>query len=150
MDNQLTPKNRLMSGVIPYLALDNVDDAIAFYQKAFGGIVRGEPARDDSGNILNASLEINSGCLMLSDHQPMMGDKFPKSNNALTMQIVTDKGRFWWDRAVAAGCVVDDPFEVKFWGDEYGRLEDPFGVKWAILQPSEQALEAAKQLEIQQ
>jgi PhnB protein len=27
------------------------------------------------------------------------------------------------------------PYERQFWGDDWGLLRDPFGVRWAILQP---------------
>ncbi|QYU67721.1 hypothetical protein J4558_22960 [Leptolyngbya sp. 15MV] len=42
-------------------------------------------------------------------------------------------------RAVAAGCTVVVPYERKFWGDDWGLLVDPFGIKWGILQPGPDA-----------
>jgi PhnB protein len=48
-------------------------------------------------------------------------------------------GRALWDRAVAAGCRVIAPDDRQFWGDDWGLLEDPFGIKWAVLQPAAQA-----------
>lgn len=48
-------------------------------------------------------------------------------------------GHAWWDRAVAAGCTVLAPYERQFWGDDWGLLQDPFGLAWAILQPAAQA-----------
>ena len=55
------------------------------------------------------------------------------------LQLVVADGRAWWDRAVAAGCRVLAPYERQFWGDDWGLLEDPFGIKWAVLQPAAQA-----------
>ena len=55
------------------------------------------------------------------------------------LQLVVADGQAWWDRAVAAGCKVIAPYERQFWGDDWGLLEDPFGLKWAILQPGAQA-----------
>lgn len=134
--------SRLMQGVIPYLAIDKADDAIAFYKKAFGAVVRGEEARDDQGRLMNLSLEINGGCLMLMDHMPELGDPPAKGSQSFTLQLVSAEGRKMWDRAVAAGCSVEMAFEKQFWGDEYGRLVDPFGLTWAILQPSPENLAA--------
>jgi PhnB protein len=128
----------LMQGVIPYLCIDGADAAIEFYQKAldakvFGDIVRG----DDSGKIMNASLEINGGILMLNDHFPEMGEPPAKGKMGYMMQIVTLDGQALWDRAIAAGGEIIAPFETQFWGDKWGRFMDPFGIDWAINQPSQ-------------
>ena len=37
-----------------------------------------------------------------------------------------------WARAVEAGAEVVFPFEVQFYGDEGGRIRDPFGHTWGI------------------
>jgi PhnB protein len=34
--------------------------------------------------------------------------------------------------AVEAGCTVVFPLADQFWGDRYGQVADPFGVRWAI------------------
>jgi PhnB protein len=129
---------RLMQGVIPYLAIEGAQKAIDFYVRAFGAEVLGEPARDESGTLMNASLAINGGVLMVMDTMPNIGaEGEPATDKGLTLQIVTDKGDFWWDRAVAAGCVVTHPFRQEFWGDRYGRVRDPFGLMWAINEPGE-------------
>jgi len=47
---------------------------------------------------------------------------------------VTREGDTWWKRAVDAGCTVDAPFEMQFWGDRWGKLRDPFGISWALLE----------------
>jgi uncharacterized glyoxalase superfamily protein PhnB len=35
-------------------------------------------------------------------------------------------------RAVAAGAKVTMPVADQFWGDRYGKLEDPFGHHWSV------------------
>ncbi len=42
----------------------------------------------------------------------------------------------WWQRAVDAGATVVMPVATMFWGDRYGQLRDPFGVLWAMNQPT--------------
>ena len=129
---------RLMQGVIPYVAIEGARKAIDFYAKAFGAEVLGEPAKDESGVIMNASLAINGGVLMVMDTMPHIGaEGEAATDKGMTLQLVTDKGDFWWDRAVAAGCVVTQPLKQEFWGDRYGRLRDPFGLMWAINEPGE-------------
>ena len=43
------------------------------------------------------------------------------------------------DRAVKAGAKLIMPVERQFWGDLYGMIEDPFGHKWSIATPGENA-----------
>jgi uncharacterized protein YndB with AHSA1/START domain/uncharacterized glyoxalase superfamily protein PhnB len=139
------PKNEswLMKGVIPYLGLEEADAAIAFYQRAFGAKVLGEAVRDEAGRIMNVGLEINGGVLMLMHHMPELGDLPAQGSLNQTLQLVVGDGQGWWDRAVAAGCTVTQPFKLEFWGDRYGRLLDPFGLHWAIDEPSAAAQAAA-------
>jgi PhnB protein len=54
------------------------------------------------------------------------------------LQLVVADGRAWWDRAVAAGCTVIAPYARQFWGDDWGLLQDPFGISWAILETGAQ------------
>lgn len=129
---------RLMKGVIPYLTIDGADAAIAFYQKALDAKVFGEVTRGaDSGKVMNVSLEINGGILMINDHFPEMGEPPAKGGLGYMMQLVTPDGQAMWDRAIEAGCTVVAPFETQFWGDTWGRFSDPFGIDWAINQPSQ-------------
>ena len=139
-----TPKSRLMQGVIPYIAVEGADDAIAFYKRAFGATLVGDIARDERGRILNATLDVNGGALMLLDHMAELGEPPARGSHAFTLQLVTVEGDAFWDRAVKAGCTVAMPFETQFWGDRYGRLEDPFGLVWAIDEPSQENLAAAE------
>lgn len=133
----MTDRGRLMQGVIPYLAMTDARAAVAFYQKAFGAEVDGEitPMPGDT-RVANAGLIINGGMLMLSDHFPEMGQPAAKGGGGYTMQLVVDDGDLWWSRAVAAGCDIVTPFATQFWGDRYGQLRDPFGIDWAINEPS--------------
>jgi len=144
MSDVMTPMSRLMQGVIPYLALKGADDAVAFYRRAFGAVLRGDIHRDEQGRIYHACLEINGGALMLSDHFHETGAAPAESDcgAGLTLQIVTDDGESFFQRAVEAGCTVTLPFEAQFWGDRYGRLEDPFGLSWAVNEPSPESRDA--------
>ena len=130
-------KGAIMGGVIPYLSLgSDATEAIKFYEKAFDAILVDEPARGEDGKILNATLAINGGAFMLMDH-PSGIDATPAcASQGLLLQLVVADGDLWWNRAIDAGCKSTDAFGVKFWGDRYGRLLDPLGQEWAILEPS--------------
>ncbi len=128
---------RLMQGIIPYLALDHAQDAIAFYRRAFGALMHGGVAlMPGTERVANVSLVINGGVMMLSDTFPDMGQPAARGGRGFTMQLVVDDGDFWWNRAVEAGCEIVTPFAKQFWGDRYGQLRDPFGIDWAMNEPS--------------
>lgn len=137
-DQRYRPEDRVMQGVIPYLALPGQAGAAAdFYIRAFGARDIGRmPFDDRPGQFMHVQLEINGGALMLTDNDMMSSavggtDPIPRGH----LQLVVPDGQAWWDRAVAAGCTVLAPFERQFWGDSWGLLADPFGLKWAVLTP---------------
>jgi PhnB protein len=138
---------RLYQGVIPYVAVEGATAAVEFYREAFGAVLHGDIARGEDGLVMNASLEINGGMVMIMDDMGEPGGhKASAGGHPFTMQVVTDKGRFWFDRAVAAGCAVTMPFAPQFWGDRYGRLKDPFGIDWAINEPSAESMAQVEQM----
>ena len=50
----------------------------------------------------------------------------------LTLEVATEEeGRMIFDKLSEGGSVIM-PFERMFWGTMFGRLEDPFGVRWQI------------------
>ena len=91
------------------------------------------PDPNRPGSLMHAQTLINGRALMMTDHG--MEDT-PPSRNFGHLQLVVADGEAWWSRAVAAGCTVLMPFETQFWGDRFGVLVDPFGLKWGILQPA--------------
>lgn len=132
-----------MRGVIPYLTLaGRGEEACAFYARAFAAEDLGRmPMPDGVPGLMHAQLLINGGCLMLTDHAMMNepGGAGPGATRVGHLQLVVAEGRPWWDRAVAAGCTVLAPYERQFWGDDWGLLEDPFGIRWAILEEGQPA-----------
>lgn len=132
-----TPDPALMRGVIPYLALEGrAGEAADFYQRAFAGLDLGRvPDAERPGCYLHLQMAINGGCLMMTDHggceQPPASGQSRQYGH---LQLVVDDGPAWWERAIAAGCEVVQPYERQFWGDDWGLLRDPFGLHWAILQ----------------
>jgi PhnB protein len=132
----------VMNGVIPYLAMaGRAAEACDFYVRAFGATELGRMAfPDGTPGLIHAQLEINGGALMMTDHSEYGdgSDKAAQRGGFGHLQLVVADGHAWWDRAVAAGCRVLAPYERQFWGDDWGLLEDPFGVKWAVLQTGPQ------------
>lgn len=131
-----------MQGVIPYLAMNGrASEACDFYARAFAAEDKGRmPMPEGQAGLMHAQVLINGGMLMLTDH---MGDGTTPAASFGHLQLVVADGHAWWDRAVAAGCSELMPYERQPWGDDWGLLEDPFGIKWGVLetglQPGQQA-----------
>ena len=130
------PDPRVMRGVIPYLGLrGKAAEAAAFYEKAFGATSSGSfPDPETPGRYIHLQVEINGGTLMMTDHRAPDAPPF-QGLEGLHLQLVVDDGKHWWARAIAAGCREVMPYERQFWGDDWGMVEDPFGIRWGILEP---------------
>lgn len=123
----------VMQGPIPYLAMGGrANAAMNFYIRAFAGVDIGRmPLPDRPDALMHGQVAINGGCLMLTDH---MGPEGATSFRFGHLQLVFADGRTAWDRALAAGCTMILPYERQPWGDDWGLIEDPFGVKWGIME----------------
>ena len=126
--------NRAMAGVIPYINVEGAGAASEFYQKAFGAIETNRMPADDGKRFVHIALEINGGTLMMADNFPDRGWK-TVAPEGVTLQLVVEDIDAWFKRAVDAGCTVEMPVQVMFWGDRWGSLKDPFGVSWAMNAP---------------
>jgi PhnB protein len=72
--------------------------------------------------------------VMLSDFYPEQGVA-KVAPQAFNLMLRVDDIEAWWKRAVEAGAQVAMPLADMFWGDRYGQVIDPFGVRWALSQP---------------
>jgi PhnB protein len=106
------------------LNVKNAEQAIAFYQKAFGAEVKGRMHGPD-GKVVHAELKIGDSILMLSE-----AAREPESRSYLHLYVLDADASF--QRAVAAGATVKMPLTDMFWGDRFGRIADPYGNVWAI------------------
>ncbi|CAM2191776.1 VOC family protein [Paraburkholderia sp. A1RI_3L] len=121
-----------MHTVTPHLICEGAAEAIEFYKKAFGAV---EAFRLDgpNGKIAHACIRIGDSSVMLVDTQPGCSDS-PVSlkGSPVTIHLYVEDADAVMDRAAAAGAKVTMPAADMFWGDRYGRLEDPFGHQWSV------------------
>lgn len=121
------------STITPHLVVDGAAEAIEFYKKAFGAE---ELSRllGPGGKLMHAEIRIGDSRLLLVDEFPEWGKKGPGAlgGSPVTIHIYVADADSLFTRAVAAGATVTMPLEDMFWGDRYGRLEDPFGHHWSI------------------
>ncbi len=121
------------NSVNAYLAVEDAEKAIEFYEKAFGAKERGRMPGPE-GKIAHAELQIGDSVVMLSDPLPQQSVKSPKElggTSASLMLYVEDVDEFV-QQAVDAGATITMPVEDQFWGDRFGKVTDPFGHDWSI------------------
>ena len=121
-------------GVVAYLMVDGAMKAADFYSRAFGAEVAAAHPVDAKGRTMHVHLYINGSSVMLSDAYPEHGHELQKPQGFNLTLPVDDIDR-WWKRAIDAGAESVMPVADMFWGDRYGLVRDPFGVRWAMNQP---------------
>lgn len=130
---QANPIPNGMHTITPHLVCRGAADAIAFYGKAFGAV---ELARlpGPEGKLMHAMVRIGDSNLMLVDEFPGCGSLGPQpgQGSPVTIHLYVTDVDATVERAVAAGAKVTMPVDDMFWGDRYGRIEDPFGHQWSI------------------
>jgi PhnB protein len=142
-----------MHRVTPHLIVKGAANAIEFYEKAFGAV---EEVRlpGPNGRLMHAVIRIFGDAVMLVDEMPEWGALSPKSlkGSPVTLHLYVEDVDAAVKRAVGAGAKVTMPVEDMFWGDRYGKIEDPFGHHWSLathtrevsLEEAKKAMEAMK------
>jgi uncharacterized glyoxalase superfamily protein PhnB len=120
---------------LPYLAVANARDAIAWYVDTFGAAVVGEPIEMDDGRIGHAELAIAGGVLYLADEYPELGLKAPSpqaTSVSLMLHIADTDATL--ERARDRGAQVQrEPYEN--YGARNATIIDPFGHRWMLSGP---------------
>ena len=122
-----------MHSVTPHIVCAGAASAIEFYKRAFGAVEAGRlPAPD--GRIMHAAIRIGDSTVMLVDEMPEWGALGPKAlkGSPVTIHLYVEDVDGFVARAVNAGAKITMPVADQFWGDRYGKLEDPFGHHWSV------------------
>src|SRR5207249_1959625 len=100
--------------------------------KAFGA-VEADRSPGPGGRLIHAMIRIGDSAIMLVDEFPEWGLLGPSSGRSpVTLHLYVADVDAFVDRAVKAGAKVTMPVQDMFWGDRYGKLEDPFGHSWSV------------------
>ena len=110
--------------VTPFLVLKEAHRAIEFYKRAFGAEERFRMPTPD-GKVAHAELQIGDSVVMLSE-------AIQEPATSASMYLYVPNVDAVCQRAVAAGAEAAMPPTDMFWGDRFGRVVDPFGVRWGI------------------
>src|SRR5262245_11858417 len=135
----------MAQSVIPYLTIKGASEAIAFYQKAFGANENMRMPADDGKRLMHASLSINGGEVFLSDEfAEQGGPAAPKPGDCMSVAVALALAKptdvdATFKRAISAGATsIVEPSD-QFWGARYALVADPFGHRWMLNAPLEQA-----------
>jgi uncharacterized glyoxalase superfamily protein PhnB len=122
-----------MHTVTPHLICAGGADAIEFYKKAFGAVELSRMA-GAGGKLMHASMRIGDSVIMLNEEMPEWGSFGPKhlKGSPVTIHLYVENVDAVFEQAVKAGAKVTMPIDDMFWGDRYGKVEDPFGHQWSI------------------
>jgi uncharacterized glyoxalase superfamily protein PhnB len=122
-----------MHSVTPHLICAGAANAIEFYKKAFGAEEGGRMPGPD-GKLMHAMIRIGGSPVMLVDEMPEWGALGPKAlkGSPVTIHLYVENADAVFERAIKAGAKAVMPIADQFWGDRYGKLEDPFGHHWSV------------------
>jgi uncharacterized glyoxalase superfamily protein PhnB len=123
---------------IPSLAVRGGQQAMAFYQKAFGAQVIVSKLAPDGKRVMHGEIRIGDSVVFVNDEFPEMAAmssvRAPVGAGCTTASIylyVEDADKIF-QQAVAAGAKVLMPPMDMFWGDRFARVADPFGHEWGL------------------
>ncbi len=130
---QVKPVPEGFHTVTPHLIVKGAAKAIDFYRNAFGAeeVLR-MPSPD--GKLMHAEIRIGDSHIMLADEFPDWGSVGPQSigGSPVVIHLYVADCDALFAKATKAGAKVTMPLQDMFWGDRYGKLEDPFGHRWSI------------------
>jgi len=119
--------------ITPHLVCERAAEAIEFYKKAFKAEELSRLAAPD-GKIMHASIRIGDSILMLSEEMPQWCSLGPKmlKGSPVTIHLYVEDVDGFMAAAEKVGAKVTMPAQDMFWGDRYGKVEDPFGHQWSV------------------
>lgn len=122
------------NSVSAYLVVPNSEEALSFYERAFGAKTVSRMRGPDGKSTVHAEMRIGNSTVMLSDENPQWGTKSARTlgGSPVSLHIYVEDADALFNRAVKAGCQVAYPMGDPFWGDRYGKVTDPFGLVWGI------------------
>jgi PhnB protein len=118
--------------ISPSLTCKNAASAIEFYKSVFGAT---EMMRmpGPQGLIMHAEIRIGDSVVFVNDEIPGLSVAPSGATlNPVYLFLYTEDVDAVFNRAVAVNCKVTMPVTNQFWGDRYGKFNDPFGHTWGV------------------
>lgn len=124
----------------PHLVVNDGAAASAFYQAAFGAVEVMRMPADDGKRLMHCEMKIGNQKLFLCDDFPEYCDGKSRSakgigNTPVTLHLEVPDCDAAMAKAEKAGGTITMPAQDMFWGDRYGKMQDPFGHDWGFSTP---------------
>jgi uncharacterized glyoxalase superfamily protein PhnB len=120
--------------ITPHLTVRGVNEAVKFYEKAFGAAELYRNLAPDGKSVMHVELMLGDSRLLLHDEFPEHGQLSPLGGQAtgVVLHLYVDNVDEIYQRTVDAGATVIMPLQDCFWGDRYAIVVDPFGHRWSM------------------
>lgn len=120
--------------VTPYIVVDGAASAILFYQRAFGAVEISRIVAQDGRRLMHAEIRIGDSRVLLADAFPEWGVRSARDfgGSPVMLHHYCEDADTVMLRAAASGAKIIKATEDAFWGDRYGQVEDPWGIRWSI------------------
>ncbi len=119
--------------VYAYLCVNDVEEAIDFYTRAFGAREHFR-LTDDNGKVGHAEVYFGETIVMLAEAFPEMGivPPDPEGPTNLSIHLHVDNADSMYASALEAGGKGEREPEDQFYGERSAALRDPFGYRWLL------------------
>lgn len=127
-----------MAKLSPYIFSQNARKQAEFYTQALNGEILDiktfaeAPGSNeaDKDRVMHLVLKVGDQTIYMADNGTTPVER--GNGMDLTLEVSTEEeGKAIFAKLSEGGKVIM-PFERMFWGTMFGRLEDPFGVRWQI------------------
>lgn len=131
----------MASRLNPYLQFDgDARSAMEFYQGVFGGDLASNTFKefgashgpDDDEKLMHSQLETPSGFTLMAADTPQGMPYNPGENISISLSGDGDELRGYYEKLSAEGGKISVPLEKQAWGDEFGMVQDKFGINWMV------------------
>ncbi len=120
--------------ITPHLTVRGVNDAVKFYEKAFGAAELYRNVAPDGKSVMHVELLLGDSRFFLHDEFPDHGQLSPLGGQPtrVVLHLYVEDVDQLYQMAVEAGVTVLMPLQDCFWGDRYAIVVDPFGHRWSM------------------
>jgi len=130
-----------MGQIVPHLVVRDTQEALSFYQRAFGAELLYRSA-SPTGAGEHLHLKIWDSLVQVSTEEPqqrqqrvegaLLASPETLAGSTCVFQIRVDDVDAIYDHAIREGASPAWPPTDMFWGDRYGWIRDPQGHVWAL------------------
>jgi PhnB protein len=124
-----------LGSVTPSIVCSPCAEAIDWYVEVFGAEEVAPRMTGPDGSVGHAELRIGGTVVMLGDEWGEDGPIVSPTTlggSPVALFVYAEDAPEIWERALANGAEVVFPYELQFYGDEGGRIRDPYGHLWGI------------------